>query len=141
MDEKLPQLVIIPHSNDETFELVIKSTSGDTPCGIIKSIKWLAPRTWVDYPIRRPVVSAPNKIKNLPSGFNKKQFVVLGAKHYFGETEFTTKELLSVLKESYPKLNMKLSPGSIASILSWSRKFDSIPHKNPYPCRLWRPKI
>jgi hypothetical protein len=128
--EKFPQLVIVPNTETDSFRIFIKfgEKYGDTQfIERVSGIKWDARGANPDWDMAHPHIKAELKkkrIPNLPSAPTKVELIVMGAKHFFKDKEFVSRELVVVLKEEYPNYKCNFGPREVSGILQRSKQFD-----------------
>jgi len=127
MIDRYPKLIIIPKTESESFEVIIKSGPRDTDLehiGNMKEVQWGMNGPYPDWTMKHKYVKIKKKerIPGLPSGPTKKQMVLMGAKHFFGEREFSSRELVCILKDTYPASTLKLNPNNVSQLLNWHGK-------------------
>ncbi len=114
-------MVLIPDPEANAFEVLIVERGRVLTRLRTRAILWHSGQnagTWKPSAMRR---SKRETIKGPPPAPSKSDVAVAGAIHFFGQEEFTAKELAARLAPYYPHMN--LNPRTLSMRLKRSRRF------------------
>jgi len=103
-----PQLIIVPNPDSNSFDLMLKYSAKDVDVDYItrvNGIKWdmNGPKpVWLtEHKYVKMNKKQDDKIDGLPQSATKAQITLMGAKHFFKDREFTTRELIGIIGNRY----------------------------------------
>lgn len=126
MVETFPQLMIVPTPDFNSFDLMLRHGSKDVEVDFVATVKgimWNVDGTKPEWRMKHHQLKQKREpfIPGLPSGCTKRQVILMGVNHFFGDREFTTRELIGTLGERYRKL--ALTPYVVGHTLARSKLF------------------